>query len=459
MKMKLMAAAALCCMMTAFTSCSVDDNPVAPVCGRAMITVNTAALYDELENTDLVSTDLDDGKISLVDTVLIYDQTGNLVIKLGAKSSTLQPITFDSEDLFNGTYTLVVWQTTMNNQYEIVPWYISGEEQLSTVNITTPYEDIGSSGALGYASATVTIENGLTNCDVKPKSLGSIIDIQIDNLTEDMGYSRVALEGDNDQYVIGCKLDPSLPEEDRWIMEREHGWTEIVGSVYTGGKSRKVFTLTHGKDLRYTLWGVKNDNSWEWIIESYCNLGTNDEAVYYFDMNRRNWQPSFFGTPEDFEAWKADRDEGILVVDPCLDWGCSIDDVEQHIKAKQWWAYGNDKLEIWDAWGLWHKWYYVANLLTEQYLFETEDGQNLRLVLSICHDSNVPFEVAHTFILKQGYIYAGKVVFPGDEPGDIYFSADGETEVQAYLFDDGRWEISYQPTDPDDFQYIVPADE
>ncbi len=456
MKMKLMAAAALCCMMTAFTSCSVDDNPVAPVCGRAMITVNTAALYDELENTDLVSTDLDDGKISLVDTVLIYDQTGNLVIKLGAKSSTLQPITFDSEDLFNGTYTLVVWQTAVNNQYDVLPWYISGEEQLSTVNLTTPYENIGGAFALGYAAATVAINNGFTNVDLQPKSLGSVVDVHVDNFTEDTGYSRLALTGGNSQYVFGCKLDPSLPEEDRWIKGSDK--SETICYIATGDTGRKVFTLTHGDNVKYVLWGLKN-NKWEWIIESYYNLGTGDKTAYYFDMKRRSWQPPFFGTPEDFEAWKADRDEGILVVDPCLDWGCSIDDVEQHVKAKQWWAYGNDKLEIWEAWGMWHKWYYVASSLTEQYLFKTEDGQNLNVVLSICHDSSVPLDVAHNSLLKQGYTCAGKVVFPGYAPRDIYFSADGKTEVQTILYGDGRWEIFYQPTDPDDFQYIVPADE
>lgn len=456
--MKLMAAAALCCMMTAFTACSLDDNPVAPVCGRAMITVNTAALYDELNITDEVSDALDDGRISIIDTVLIYDQAGDLVTKLGAKSSTLQPITFDTEDLVNGTYTLVAWQSTCNRKDKTV-WSISGEEQLSTVNLYTIYENIDCTRALGYASATVTIDYGFTDVDVQPKSLGSIIDIQIDNLTEDTGYSRVALTGDNSQYVIGCKLDPSLSEEDRWIMEREHDWSESVGYIATGKTGKKGFTLTHGDNVHYVLWGINEDNNWEWITSSNFNLGTGENNIYYFDMNRRNWQPSFYGTHEDFAIWKADRDAGLLVVDPCLDWGCSIDDVEQHIKAKQWWRHGNDKLEIWETWGMWHKWYYVANLLTEQYLFETEDGQNLRLVLSLCHDSNVPFEVAHTSILKQGYIYAGKVVFPGDDPGDIYFSADGETEVQAYLFDDGRWEITYQPTDPNDLQYIIPVDE
>lgn len=458
MKTKLMAAAALCCMMTAFTACTTDDNPVIPVSGRAMITVNTAALYEELDLADRMPSYLDDGTVTIIDSVLIYDQTGNLLTKVGAKTRSLQPLTIDADDLPNGTYTLVAWQSACDAD-EKVAWSIAGENQLSTVNLYTKYERISWPWAVGYASATVTVDGGSVEASLTPKSLGSIIDIRIDNLTEDMGYTRVILVGSNSQYVIGCNLDPSLPEEDRWIMEREHNWTETVGNFPLGRTSQKYFTLTHGVEVDYHVYGVKEDGKTEWLTDGYYDLGTGEATVFYFDMNRRQWQPPFFGTPEDFAPWKADRDAGILVADPYLDWGCSIDDVDQHIKAKRWWYDGNDKLEFWEGWGLWHKWYYVANLLTEQYLFETEDGKNLTVILSICHDSSVPLEVAHNSLLKQGYVYNGKIVFPGYDPRDIFFSADGKTEVQLIPYGDGRWELFYQPTDPDDFQYIIPAEE
>ena len=457
MKKNKLVAATLCCMITAFTACTIDDNPVVPTSGQAMITVNTAALYNELNITDLMPQTLNDGRNTIVDTVLIYNQAGNLLKKLGAETKTLQPLTIEAGDLPNGTYTLLAWQTTRDKDGKIA-WFLSDEEQLSTVNLYTIYDVFLYTRALGAASATITIEGGNTEINLSPKPLGSIIELRVDNLTEDKGYTGVTLIGPNSQYVIGCRLDPSLSEEDRWIMEREHDWFETVGKFNAGTDSQKFFTLTHGNKVWFDLYGVKEDGSSEWLLDGGYHLGTGENAIFYFDMNCLRYQPTFFGTYEDFAVWKADRDAGILVVDPCLDWGCSIDDVVQHILTKQWWNFGNDKLELWEGLG-WHNWYFIAYLLTEHYLFETEDGQNLKLALSICHDPTVPLDVANNSLLKQGYIYSGKIAFPGQEPYDIFFSPDGQTEIQTMLYNDGRWQISYQPTDSNDFQYIIPAGE
>lgn len=454
MKAKLMAAAALCCMMTAFTACTNDDNPVGPSSGEALITVNTSALYDELNIAELMPQWLNSGEITIIDSVLIYDETGKLMKKLGAETSTLQPQTFEAGNLRNGTYTLVAWQTARKDN-GTMPWLLSGEEQLSTVSLSTKYSGIQYRFALGYASTTVTVEDGNIEATVSPKSLGSVIELRVDNFTEDKGYSEVQLRGGNFQYIVGCRLDPSLTEEDRWIMEREHDWIEGVGSLKVGSDSEKFFTLTHGDKVWFDLYGVQDEAN-DWLLDGGYNLRPGENVIYYFDMSRLGYQPTFFGTYEDFAAWKADRDNGLLVVDPYLNWGGSIADVDAYVKAKQWWLEGNDNIELWEGLG-WHRWYYIASLLTEQYLFETEDGQNLRFVVSICHDTSVPIDLANQSILKQGYEYKGKLVYPDDEPCDIFFSPDGQTEVQTALWSDGRWAITFQPTDPEDFQYIVPA--
>lgn len=455
MKTKVMAAAALCCMMTAFTACTNDDNPVVPSSGDALITVNTSALYDELNIAELMPQWLNSGKITIIDSVLIYDEAGDLMMKLGAEASALQPQTFEAGNLSNGIYTLVAWQTARQDNGK-VPWLLSGEEKLSTVSLSATYSGIPYPFALGYASTTVTVEGGNLETTVSPKSLGSIIELRVDNFTEDKGYSEVYLSGGNSQYVVGCRLDPSLTGENRWIMESKPSWNELVGRLKVGTGSEKFFTLSHGNKVWFDLYGVK-DKFHDWLLDGGYNLGTGENVIYYFDMSRLRYQPTFFGTYEDFAVWKADRDNGLLVVDPYLNWGGSFADVDAYVTAKQWWLDGNNSFELWEGLG-WHRWYYVANLLTEQYLFETEDGQNLRVVLSICHDSTVPIDLANQSLLKQGYEYKGKFVYPGNEPCDIFFSADGQTEVQTILWPDGRWEIFYQPTDPNDFQYIVPAD-
>ena len=99
--------------------------------------------------------------------------------------------------------------------------------------------------------------------------------------------------------------------------------------------------------------------------------------------------PIFFASCKDGEIDNNDTptEAEVLAFDPLLQWGCSIADVERHIQSKEWWQNGNDSLEYWaDPYESWHRWYTVdsTNRLTEQYLFETEDGQNLRYALSIC---------------------------------------------------------------------------
>ena len=97
-----------------------------------------------------------------------------------------------------------------------------------------------------------------------------------------------------------------------------------------------------------------------------------------------------------FQVNAQNTESEILNFDPLLQWGCSIADVEQHMQQKEWWADGNDKLEYWeDPYQCWHKWYFVDKaelILTEQYLFETKDGQNLRYVVSMCWNDTVPAE-------------------------------------------------------------------
>jgi len=141
-------------------------------------------------------------------------------------------------------------------------------------------------------------------------------------------------------------------------------------------------------------------------------------------------------------------DAEILAFDPLLKWGCSITDVEKHMQAKEWWSDGNENLEFWeDPFQCWHKWYWVSleDEITEQYLFETEDGQNLRYVMCICWVNTVPVELCKNTLHHQGFQATGNIVqFDGD-PYDQYFSADGQSEALLNVDDEGYWYIIYEP--------------
>lgn len=445
---------AFCCAMMILTSCTNDDNPVIPKTGRAVITVNPSALYEELNVAKLMSSLIESGVMTVRDSVLIYDQSGCLLTKLGVETNSLQPVTIETGDLPNGTYTLVAWQSAHASYGQA--YYLSGEEQLSTVSIKTTSSNLGYMWAVGYASATVTVEGGSLEASVSPKSLGSIIEVWVDNLTVDKGYQRVRLIGSNAQYVNGCRLDPSLGEEDRWIMEREHGWDEYVGFVPSTTNYDRYFTLSHG-NVTFYLYGEKEDGSRALIYNGDHHLGTGDFAFFYLDMNRLNWQPSFFGNIKDFVAWKTDRDAGILVNNPCLKWGSNVDEVRQYVKTGyQWWLPINEYPAAVRV-GFWGVRYYLAGMFYEEYDFETEDGRNLQRVCDVCYDPALTLDMVNASLVRQGYVYKGKITFPGYPPYDVFFSADGTIEVQT-VPDTNKLTILYQPTDPADLPYITPAE-
>ena len=149
-----------------------------------------------------------------------------------------------------------------------------------------------------------------------------------------------------------------------------------------------------------------------------------------------------------FQVNAQTTESDILNFDPLRQWGCSIADVEQHMQKKEWWQDGNNQLEYWeDPYQSWHKWYWVdaTNELTEQYLFETEDGQNLRYVECCCWDNTVPFEVCTNLLAHQGFHATGNIVQFDDDPYEQYFSADGQNEALVNVDEDGYWYVIYRP--------------
>ena len=453
-------AVVLCCAMTTvFISCDKDEELVKPTSGSTVITIDNISLYQDLDMLDYIQEYISEGKMVVTDTLLIYDAAGKLVNKLGVEANNLQPQIFEAKDLPNGTYTVVAWQAVRGGRSENRAWVLSDDEQLSTVNLNTKYGCISWVWATGIASATVAIDGNNVQTTITPKSIGSIVTMQVDGYTEESEYSELRLYQPY-RKVYGIDLDPTRSsEEERWMVKEDEK-TRLMGviSILERGKSttNKFFTLNHGDDMTLTIWGKKGDMFHSIATSNHVKIHTDDHVTCYCHIDRLNWQPPFFGTDEAFATWKADRDNGILVFDPYLNWGCNVDAVLQHTHNIQWWHDGNETLEYDESWNLWKRWGWVANYLRDYYYFETEDGKNLKWVECRCPDSaGLPVEAGAEMLLKQGYVYSGKIKFPYyTKPEDLYFSADGNIEVflQTYT---GGWRILYQPTDPDDFQYII----
>ena len=436
-------------LTTVFVSCEEDPRDI-PENQSIIVSFNTGSLYEELGiNEDMA------GKLSgdfiITDSVLVYDQKGALVGKSGAESNSFEVKELELEDIPEGTYTLILWQSAWRKSDGARAWKVGGENALSTVQITSGGLSFGFSWAVGIASGTATCGAKSSKLEMTPKAVGSILDVTVDNYPEDAGYTKLALVGG--QYLKGLYLDPSR-QEDRWIGEDLGG---VLFHLYPdeGGK-HKFFTITHGEEIGLDIRGDKEG--------SFDNLGscphktvaTGEYYTFYFDVARAKWQPAYFGPAADFTAWKADRDAGLLVIDPCLDWGSNLAQVEEYVQKKNWWNEANK--ELYQTGGLWCKAFWVADKLKEEYRFETQDGQKLGLVICYCDDTSVPVEVAHDMLIKKGYQYAGDVYFADDPQAYRYYvSADKTLQATVNTTAFANWAIAFEPYSKEDNEHVLSA--
>ena len=246
-------------------------------------------------------------------------------------------------------------------------------------------------------------------------------------------------------YYTGIRLTPAVDESVCYYTSPDSSLSSRIAQVPVDQSNGKFFTLYHGKEIYLELWVDKGAND-KYVTFIDAPFNTGSHAVCYLDMSRSKWQPPYFGSEGGFAAWKADRDADILVTDPLLQWGCNYTDVQQHINAKNWWDWGNHEFEFWeDPFQSWHIWYLVSpTALTEQYLFETENGQNLRYVVCYCWDKTVPLSMRDNLLQHQGFQSAGTTTIWGDTFSRL-LSADGQTEALTTVDDEGYWFIVYRP--------------
>ena len=138
------------------------------------------------------------------------------------------------------------------------------------------------------------------------------------------------------------------------------------------------------------------------------------------------------------------KDTRLDALDPYLVWHANLEDVQKHIEAKSWWKDGNTSLEWWQDMG-WHKWYWVADSLTEQYLFQTNEGRNLEYVQCYCYDKSITVDVAKTFLENQGYIFLKyRHIQAEDTQSSVYASPDKQTRVLLIPTASGYWYLHYE---------------
>ena len=434
-------------------SCKKEDQDNPEQEEQSMIvSFNTGSLYEELGIMEDMAGKLSSGgDFSIIDSVLVYDQEGALVGKSGVESNSFEKKELVLKDIPHGTYTLVLWQSAFRISDGVRAWKVGEENSLSNVNITSNGLSFGFAWALGTASATVTYGSNTSKMELNPKAVGSILDVTVDNIPQDEGYTNLSMIGS--KYQKGIYLDPSK-QDHRWIGDNYSG---VFFRLYPEAEGKhKFFTIIHGEDL--TLW-IRGDKDGSFDDLSPCphkTVAAGDYYTFYFDIARSGWQPPYFGPAGDFAAWKADRDAGFLVIDPCLDWGSNLPHVKEYVQRKNWWKDVNEELS--QTGNLWSKAYQVAKSLNEQYEFETQDGQNLTAVVCYCNDTSVPAEVAHNMLIQKGYEYIGEVYFASEQYAcSFYVSADKVTKAMINTHLSANWAIGFESYSEEDNEYVMSA--
>ena len=142
---------------------------------------------------------------------------------------------------------------------------------------------------------------------------------------------------------------------------------------------------------------------------------------------------------------------------PFVQWGASQADVENFMQENypDWDDQNAGTLVYAEAMGRWSK-VYVKGNLNVIYFFADAEGNNLEFS-AYCYYGTSGLDAICAEVVRNGFVYKGELRYPyyDAQVCYMYLSPDGALEIQAAGWEAGNWCLDFQPTDPDDFQYLV----
>lgn len=146
-----------------------------------------------------------------------------------------------------------------------------------------------------------------------------------------------------------------------------------------------------------------------------------------------------------------------VVLRPFLPWDAMVEDLERHMEmnCSDWGIENPDSLEYDAGTGRWKRTFFKGNL-RNTYYFEDAKGNYLKYVTFIYY-GNMPFEPIKEEVERNGFLLQGEMDYPGNDSKVcyMYLSHSGVLEAQLAGWEDGSWVLSFQPTDEEDFKYLV----
>ena len=235
-------------------ACQKNPSGEEALPGDVSLTVETVALYDELEITDTVGNLLASGELTLVDSVFVYGNAGRMMARSGKESQDLSPMGLSLPGLENGNYTIVLFQFCRPSN-GTCPWQVKGVGDLASVHIERKESPVEAVCALGIAGKSVTVTNGNIQASLSPKAMGRILDLRVDGYQKDAHdpsfYDLPTLNLYGDASVSGVYLDPARIGGDRWQYDSRE--EEVIACMEEDQTFRQFFLLGDAKEQKISL--------------------------------------------------------------------------------------------------------------------------------------------------------------------------------------------------------------
>ncbi len=401
---------------------------------NSVFVIDNVAMYTELNIKDDILVQFNLGSGVIVDSVLIYDESGKLYTQSGVESSMLSTVSLNLSELKNGNYTVVTYQFFKSKDDQPI-WFTTDKgdiASLSIQHINTAIDDIY---ALGVATDVIEVQNGFCEAQIEPKAAGSIIAFQLDDycnspsdgIPNDYHLPTIWLYGSSS--CLG--LYPGRDDTSRWMIQPDS--SEIIGSMEEGQSQKKFFTLINGNAITISV-RYNAESLFYIFFQGIINLSPGSNLVCFYDFTPTSFYQGFCGTYEEFSVFKTQQENEDCGLYPCLQWGASKDEVDHYVKSRLHKPTGGGDNKV-----IGNKSYIEYKTLpglSEAYAF---DSAGLSSVAYLYEGGNIWSEVISS-MKKQGYSYLGPSLDPYyTTVYHYYLSPDMQTEFVIYSRLDFSW--------------------
>lgn len=439
-------------ILVVFTSCQKE-----PINSDSLFTIDMEAMYTELDLMDEIRIQLNLGSGVIVDSILIYDESGRLYTRSGVESSNISTVSLNLSDLKNGYYTAVTYQYFKSKDGPTI-WFTTDIRELSSLSIQHSKKNIDGIYALGVTTDIIEVQNGFCEVQIEPKAAGSIIDFQLDN------YSNLPNDGINDNLQLppvdlylsnSCLgLYPGRNDISRWMIQSYS--SAIIGSLYEGQSHKKLFTLVNGNNINIVVNSILSPNFTYIYYQDIISLYPGSNMVCYYNFKPKSFYYYYCGTPEYTTVFKSKNIERNCTLYPYIQWGASKTDVEEFLNRRIYEPCKKGKLTVTEE-GTYIE-YNPLPELSEVYIFDS--SETLSEVMFSYEGGDV-FRSVITSMEKEGYTFLG-YIFYYVYVVYFYISPDKKTEFVIFGNKDlpptfigySSWYAFFYPVNQDDLDML-----